>query len=159
RTRILSADCRNPFSPKERRRACIMSEEVQSARAKHQASKQLEVSHTLRAHHRAWFEELQRRAADGQPYVICHPTTPHEIFEALDIPYVVDAWYAGIVAARRQSKHYSDVLSAHGYHRGLRRYNSLGYGVVLDPNHPDKPWRSEERRVGKESRSRYSQYH
>jgi hypothetical protein len=117
-----------------------MSQDIESARAKHQASKVLQVSHTLRAHHRAWFDELRQRANDGEPYVICHPTTPHEIFEALDIPYVIDAWYSGIVAARRQSKHYSDVLSAHGYHSGLRRYNSLGYAVVLDPDHPDKPW-------------------
>lgn len=117
-----------------------MTDADKEARARHQASKQLAVSHTLRDHSRRWFANLHERVAAGEPYVICNPTTPHEIFEAMDIPCVTDAWYAGLVAARRQSAHFSDVLSAHGYHPGLRRYTSLGYAVSLDPDHSDKPW-------------------
>ena len=101
---------------------------------------QLQVSHSLRAHQRQWYADLQGRVAEGEPYILTSPIVPHEIFEALDIPFITDAWYSGLVAARRQSAHFSNILSAHGYHDGLRRYMALGLGVVLDQDHPDKPW-------------------
>ena len=111
-----------------------------TARERHRARTQLQVSHSLRAHQREWFRTLQERVAAGEPYILTSPIVPHEIFEALDIPFVTDAWYSGLVAARRQSAHFSQVLSDHGYHDGLRRYLALGLGVVLDADHPDKPW-------------------
>ncbi len=110
------------------------------ARARHRAATQLQVTHSLRAHQRQWFADLQARVADGEPYILTSPIAPHEIFEALDIPFVTDAWYAGLIAARRQSAHFSQVMTDHGYHDGLRRYTALGLGVVLDEGHPDKPW-------------------
>lgn len=110
------------------------------SRQRHAQRTQLQVSHSLRAHQRAWFADLQQRVADGAPYVLTSPIAPHEIFEALDIPFVTDAWYSGLVAARRQSAHFSQVMTDHGYHDGLRRYTALGLGVVLDEDHPDKPW-------------------
>jgi benzoyl-CoA reductase subunit B len=111
-----------------------------AAKQRHQERTQLQVTHSLRAHQRAWFKGVQQRVADGEPYVLTSPIAPHEIFEALDIPFVTDAWYSGLVAARRQSAHFSNVLTEHGYHDGLRRYMALGLGVVLDEDHPDKPW-------------------
>lgn len=101
---------------------------------------QLQVSHSLRAHQRQWYADLQARVAAGEPYILTSPIAPHEIFEALDLLYITDAWYSGLVAARRQSAHFSSVMSTHGYHDGLRRYMALGLGVVLDEDHPDKPW-------------------
>jgi len=111
-----------------------------AAKQRHHERTQLKVSHSLRAHQRAWYQDLQERVADGEPYILTSPIAPHEIFEALDIPFVTDAWYSGLVAARRQSAHFSNVLTEHGYHDGLRRYMALGLGVVLDEDHPDKPW-------------------
>ena len=111
-----------------------------AAKRRHQERTQLQVSHSLRAYQRQWYKDLQARVADGEPYVLTSPIAPHEIFEALDIPFVTDAWYSGLVAARRQSAHFSQVLTEHGYHDGLRRYMALGLGVVLDEDHPDKPW-------------------
>jgi hypothetical protein len=101
---------------------------------------QLQVSHSLRQHQRQWYANLHERVAAGEPYILTSPIAPHEVFEALDLLYVTDAWYSGLVAARRQSAHFSTVMSEHGYHDGLRRYLSLGLGVVLDADHPDKPW-------------------
>ena len=65
---------------------------------------------------------------------------PHEIFEALDLPFITDVWYSGLVAARRQSAYYSNYLVSQGYHEGLSRYGALGLAVLLDEDNPDKPW-------------------
>jgi hypothetical protein len=65
---------------------------------------------------------------------------PHEIWEALDIPFITDVWYSGLVAARRQSGYYSDFLTREGYHENLSRYSALTWAVMLDKENPDPPW-------------------
>ncbi|MHA6622973.1 2-hydroxyacyl-CoA dehydratase family protein [Pseudonocardia sp. DLS-67] len=102
----------------------------------------LRVTATLRAHQREWWSDLQERVLHGRDgFVLAGASVPHEIFEAMDIPYVTDVWYSSIVAAKRQSRHYSDVLGRHGYHDGLDRYSGLALGVVLDEDDPPrKPW-------------------
>lgn len=114
---------------------------IEESRQRHEALTQLEVTRTLRAYQREWFSDLRRRVIDGQePYVVAGANVPHEIFEALDLPYVTDVWYSGLVAARRQSAHYSRVLSDRGYHDGLNRYAALTLGVALDDSDTEKPW-------------------
>jgi benzoyl-CoA reductase subunit B len=112
-----------------------------AARAKHDALTQLDVTRTLRSHQREWFAELRREVfEEGRPFAIAGANVPHEIWEALDIPFVTDVWYSGLVAARRQSGYYSDFLTQQGYHEGLSRYGALTMAVLLDEDHPDKPW-------------------
>src|SRR3954453_10481855 len=115
--------------------------EREASRQRHQALTQLEVSRTLRAYQREWFAKLRADVFEqGRPYVIGTALTPHEIFEALDLPFIADVWYSGLVAARRQSGYYSTFLSKSGYHEGLSRYGALTLGVLLDETNPDKPW-------------------
>jgi hypothetical protein len=115
--------------------------DVDEARRKHEALTQLEVTRSLRAHQREWFANLRSSVFDsGRPYAIVGALVPHEILQALDLPFITDVWYSGLVAARRQSGHYSDVLDRCGYHRHLSRYAALTLAVLLDPAHPDKPW-------------------
>jgi benzoyl-CoA reductase subunit B len=112
-----------------------------ASRRRHEALTQLEVSRTLRAYQREWFAQLRQDVFEqGRPYAIGGALVPHEIFEALDLPFITDVWYSGLVAARRQSAHYSDVLTNHGYHVGLSRYAALSLAVLLDEDNPDKPW-------------------
>jgi hypothetical protein len=119
----------------------MTSEQNIASKTRHEEMTQLRVSHTLRAHQREWYRGLMQRVQqEGRPYILCTPLSPHEIFEALDLPFVAHAWYSGLVAAKRQSAYYSDVLEAHGYHKGLDRYGSLCYGVVLDQSEREKPW-------------------
>jgi hypothetical protein len=101
----------------------------------------LDVTRTLRAYQREWFARLRRDVFDdGTPYAIGGALVPHEIFEALDVPFITDVWYSGLVAARRQSAYYSTFLSNRGFHDGLSRYGALTLAVLLDEDNPDKPW-------------------
>ncbi|MBV9580540.1 MAG: 2-hydroxyacyl-CoA dehydratase, partial [Chloroflexi bacterium] len=112
-----------------------------ASRQRHEQLTQLEVSRTLRAYQREWFANLRQQVFEnGQPYAIGGALVPHEIFEALDLPFITDVWYSGLVAARRQSAYYSDFLSRSGYHEGLSRYSALTLAVLMDEANPDKPW-------------------
>ena len=119
-----------------------MSEtERELSRRRHEELTQLEVTRTLRAYQRDWFAKLRSDVFEqGRPYVIGTALTPHEIFEALDLPFITDVWYSGLVAARRQSAYYSNYLGERGFHEGLNRYGSLILAVFLDTENPDKPW-------------------
>lgn len=115
--------------------------EREASRRRHAEQTQLEVTRTLRAYQREWFAKLREEVFEnGRPYVIGGAVVPHEIFEALDLPFMTDVWYSGLVAARRQSAYYSNFLSNQGFHEGLSRYGALTLGVLLDEDNPDKPW-------------------
>jgi hypothetical protein len=115
--------------------------ERQASRQRHDQQTQLEVSRTLRTHQREWFAQLRHEVFENRrPYVIGGALVPHEIFEALDLPFITDVWYSGLVAARRQSAYYSNFLSDQGFHNGLSRYGALTLAVLLDSTNPDKPW-------------------
>ena len=115
--------------------------EREASRQRHEQQTQLEVSRTLRAYQREWFARLRQEVFEnGRPYAIGGALVPHEIFEALDLPFITDVWYSGLVAARRQSAYYSDFLSNQGFHEGLSRYGALTLAVLMDESNPDKPW-------------------
>lgn len=105
------------------------------------AEAQLDVTRSLRTYQRDWFAKLREEVfEEGRPYCIGAALVPHEIWEALDLPFITDVWYSGLVAARRQSAHYSELLGKHGFHEGLSRYSALTLGVMLDEDNSSKPW-------------------
>ena len=111
------------------------------SRRRHEELTQLEVTRTLRAYQREWFARLRKDVFEqGRPYAIGGALVPHEIFEALDLPFITDVWYSGLVAALRQSAYYSNFLTSQGFHEGLSRYGALALAVLLDEDNPDKPW-------------------
>lgn len=114
--------------------------EAADKRPKRNDIAQLAVTRTLRAYQREWFASMRERVEDGAPFAIGAATTPHEIFEALDIEFVADVWYSAVVSARRQSTLYSDFLTDRGFHEGLSRYSALTLATVLHDTHDDKPW-------------------
>jgi benzoyl-CoA reductase subunit B len=115
--------------------------EREVSRQRHQALTQLDVSRSLRAYQKDWFAKLRQEVFEtGRPFGIAGALVPHEIWEALDLPFITDVWYSGLVAARRQSGYYSDFLGRQGYHEDLSRYGSLTLAVLLDEDNPDKPW-------------------
>jgi benzoyl-CoA reductase subunit B len=119
----------------------MTGEQREASRVRHEALTQLEVTRTLRTHQREWFAQLREQVFEqGRPYAIGGALVPHEIFEALDLPFMTDVWYSGLVAARRQSAYYSTYLAEQGYHEGLSRYGALALAVLLDEQNPDKPW-------------------
>ncbi|MES1203260.1 MAG: 2-hydroxyacyl-CoA dehydratase family protein [Pseudomonadota bacterium] len=116
-------------------------EDRESSRSRHDALTQLNVSRILRVYQKQWFANLRREVIEeGRPFAISGPNVPHEIWEALDIPFITDVWYSGLVAARRQSGYYSNFLTREGYHENLSRYSALTWAVLLDEENTDKPW-------------------
>ena len=102
---------------------------------------QLACTPLAQAYQRDWFQELRRRVfTDGVPYALTNATTPHEIFDAFDMPYVTNEWWSGLVAAKRAAGHYLDILEARGFHGGLPHYGAIALGTLLDGENPDAPW-------------------
>src|SRR5579884_2785321 len=92
------------------------------------------------AFNREWFADLRRRVEAGEPFAYVNADTPTEIFKAMDIPVVVNQWWASVVAAKQKSAPYLSALNGAGYSRSLCKYCSLGYASVLAEDADDPPW-------------------
>ena len=79
------------------------------------------------AFNRAWFLEQKARAEAGEPFAIVNADIPTEIFKAMDIPVVVNQWWAAVVAAKQKSAQYLGALNDQGYRQNLCKYCSLSY--------------------------------
>jgi hypothetical protein len=118
----------------------VSSAEAERRGASGRSKNDLACTPEIRGAQKAWFADLRARVAAGQPYVYTDAFGPHEILEAFDLPHVINEWWSGIVAARRQSAHYFDFLEQRGFHAGLERYTALGLASVLDRDNPEPPW-------------------
>lgn len=95
----------------------------------------------IRGYQRQWFSALRDRVKSGQPFLIVEALTPHEIFEAFEIPFVTNEWWSGIVASNRQSGYYFEVMEAAGYSRRLEYYPALSLAGAIDKGaHPEPAW-------------------
>jgi hypothetical protein len=56
------------------------------------------------------------------------------------MPYVTNEWWSGLVAAKRMSGRYLDVLEDRGFHGGLPHYGAIALGSLLDGENPEAPW-------------------
>ena len=88
---------------------------------------------------RQWFADVQTAAASG-PFAVVNADAPQEILRALDIPYVVNQWWASIVAAKRRSGDYGRLLEGHGYPSRIETYSAQGLAAALDRDVETAPW-------------------
>lgn len=104
-------------------------------------SQQLETTQLASAFQKQSFAELRERVIERhEPYALVSAPIPHEVLATFDIPFMVDVWWSGLVAAKRMSKHYFEFLDRQGYHSGLPKYNALPLATIMDKEHPDPPW-------------------
>ncbi len=89
------------------------------------------------AYQREWFTDLKRRAAEGTPVALVNADAPQEILRALDIPYVVNQWWASVCAAKQKSAQYLRLLGERGYPTDQEQYNTLALASTFDD---DPPW-------------------
>ncbi|MBB6093806.1 benzoyl-CoA reductase/2-hydroxyglutaryl-CoA dehydratase subunit BcrC/BadD/HgdB [Povalibacter uvarum] len=89
---------------------------------------------------RTWFADLRRRVDAGEPLAVVNANAPQEILRALDIPFVVNQWWASIVAAKQQSRRYLDLLRERGFPVEIDAYSSQGLAAVFDADPEDAPW-------------------
>ncbi len=105
------------------------------------SSKSLASSRDVIRYQRAWFDDMQRQVRDeGVPFALVNADVPHEIFRAMGIPYVVNQWWASVVAAKQRSAEYLELLRERGYPDDQDRYSSLALASSFDPDPEGVPW-------------------
>lgn len=88
---------------------------------------------------RDWFVDVQRRAAEGS-FAVVNADAPQEILRAMDIPYVVNQWWASIVGAKQRGRDYAGLLKAADYPADVENYSAQGLASALDPDTANAPW-------------------
>jgi hypothetical protein len=91
------------------------------------------------AHQKEWFQQVRARADAGEPLVLVNADAPQEVLRALDLPYVVNQWWASIVSAKRRADESLDVLRAQGYPDDSRQYDAIALGAMELPA-DGAPW-------------------
>jgi hypothetical protein len=102
--------------------------------------RRLESAAAALEYQRAWFAGLHERVAEGSPLVVADADTPHEIFRALDVPYVVNQWWASVCAAKQCGPRYLDLLRERGYPDDHDQYSAISLGSALEPDPAVAPW-------------------
>lgn len=77
-----------------------------------------------------WFARLRERVLGGEPLALVNADAPQEILRAMDIPYVVNQWWASLVGAKRLADRSLDALRAEGYPDDSRQYDAVALGSV-----------------------------
>lgn len=95
---------------------------------------------TFGTYQREWFGEVRARVAAGEPFAMVNANAPQEILRALDIPFVVNQWWASIVAAKQQSRRYVDLLRARGFPTDVEAYSAQGLAAAFDEDSDQAPW-------------------
>jgi benzoyl-CoA reductase/2-hydroxyglutaryl-CoA dehydratase subunit BcrC/BadD/HgdB len=94
----------------------------------------------VNAYQRDWFAALREQVAAGAPFAMVNANAPQEILRALDIPFVVNQWWASIVAAKQQSRRYQALLREHGYPSDVEAYSAQGLAACFDDDAANAPW-------------------
>lgn len=86
-----------------------------------------------------WFQTVRARAAAGEPIALVNADAPHEVFRALDIPYVVTQWWSSIIAAKRAGPASMDQLKSAGLPDFSQQYDAMPLGEQRLPA-AERPW-------------------
>ncbi len=105
-----------------------------------QGTRRLASSAAASRHQRAWFAALHERVAAGEPLALVNADVPHEIFRAMDIPYVVNQWWASICSAKQRAPHYLRLLRERGYPDYLEQYSAISFGSTFEDDPEQAPW-------------------
>lgn len=89
---------------------------------------------------RGWFGEIRDAAARGEPLAVVNANSPQEVLRAMNIPFVVNQWWASIVAAKQQSGRYFKLLQERGYPSDVEAYSAQGIAAAFDDSETDAPW-------------------
>lgn len=89
---------------------------------------------------RDWFAGVREQVAAGAPFAVVNANAPQEILRAMDIPYVVNQWWASIVAAKQQSRRYQGLLRAQGFPPDVEAYSAQGLAAAFDHDAENAPW-------------------
>jgi hypothetical protein len=103
------------------------------------ARSQLSSAGDATRYQRQWFTDTRTRVAGGEPFALVNADAPQEIFRVLDIPYVVNQWWAALCSAKQKAPRYLGRLRELGYPDDQEQYSALPLASALDDD-PDPPW-------------------
>ena len=89
---------------------------------------------------RQWFADVQAQALAGVPLALVDADAPQEILRAMQIPYVVNQWWASVVSAKQRTQDHLARLRERGYPDYTEQYSSLSLAGVLHPDPASAPW-------------------
>jgi hypothetical protein len=92
---------------------------------------------TATRYQREWFADLR---ASGEKVALVNADAPQEIFRAMGIPYVVNQWWASIVAAKQRTGDHLALLRERGYPDYTEQYSSLALASSFYPDDGTAPW-------------------
>ncbi len=105
------------------------------------AEKQLKCTAIAAQHQKQWFAALRQDVFEGgKPYAIVQADMPLELFQVMGMPVVSNQWWAAMIAAKKMSSKYLDVLNDTGYSPELCRYCSLSLASTLANDPVTAPW-------------------
>lgn len=108
--------------------------------AAQRSRKSLEVIARFGKYQREWFAGVRAQAAAGDLFAAVDANAPQETLRVLGIPFVVNQWWAAIVAAKQQSGRYSRLLADAGLPTDADAYSSQGVAAALDSDVELAPW-------------------
>ncbi len=118
-----------------------MSEEIKKTQEPPRAVKTLKASSIAGAYQKEWFAGLRRRVEAGEDFGYLNADVPMEILRTMDIPFVVNQWWAAICAAKRMAPKYYGLLRDSGYRDDLCSYCATAFAESMDPDDKNSgPW-------------------
>jgi hypothetical protein len=108
--------------------------------APERSRKALNIAADFGTYQRDWFAGIRAAVAEGAPFAVVNANAPQEILRAFDLPFVVNQWWASIVAAKRQSGRYRGLLADHGYLAAIEAYSTQALAAAFDDDADQAPW-------------------
>jgi benzoyl-CoA reductase/2-hydroxyglutaryl-CoA dehydratase subunit BcrC/BadD/HgdB len=134
--RIFAVPQAAPAQPKQAGSQPSKAKPATGARSR----KSLQSVASFGAYQREWFAGIRADVAAGAPFAVVNANTPQEILRAMNVPFVVNQWWASIVAAKQQSRRYLGLLKERDYPTNVEAYSSQGLAAAFDTDGEQAPW-------------------
>ncbi|MFC1820679.1 2-hydroxyacyl-CoA dehydratase [Thermodesulfobacteriota bacterium] len=100
-------------------------------------ARQLETPKLVRANQREWLENVRERANQGEPFGIFNGDDCEEIFNVMDIPFMVINYWNQLIGTKQMGIYYNDVLAKRGYPTA---HFAWGLASTMDNDPDTAPW-------------------
>lgn len=110
-----------------------MSEEI-TEKSKSTVVKKLKATAAASEYQKKWFFNLKDRVCAEGDFAYLNADVPMEILRAMDIPFVVNQWWAAICGAKRMTPKYYGLLRQAGYRDDLCSYCATALAESMDPD-------------------------
>ncbi|MFC1820216.1 2-hydroxyacyl-CoA dehydratase [Thermodesulfobacteriota bacterium] len=104
---------------------------------KETGAQQLNTPKRVRAHQREWLKNVRERADQGEPFGIFNGDDAEEIFNAMDIPFMVINYWNQLIGTKQMGVYYSDMLKKRGYPHDRFAW---GLASTIDNDPDTAPW-------------------